>query len=569
MFKHDHLLKQKLLQKRSTVLSTLTFLMVSSNLYAIDAGSIQRDIETNLNNQQMEKQNKKRLLIEHNSHNDLKVLIKRFKFSGNTLIAESALQDHVANYVGKELSIKDLKEIVASLTDYYSSHGGLVKVYLPKQDVTDGTVTIAIIESKLNNIIIQNKESKFSELIAQKYINAQTRKGEPISTAKIATALINLNNIGGLDATSAFAKGANEESSDVVIELKDTTKFTGNVCIDNYGSKSTGFNEFNAAFTINNLSQSALYDNLNVMVLASMGVRYSRVDYSFPVGYSGDKIGITHSLMKYYLSSEPKIPASGYSSTVSIYENHPIISSGSLNFSWKNELSYKEMHNSYEQMQTSFKKMVTLSSTLSLDNSDEFWGGGKNYGNLTFTVGNLNLKPNQSDYENDALTTQTNGSFAKYSAYLSRTQTLTEALSLQLNFQGQTAFKNLDSSQQMSLGGAYAVRAYPSGEGGGSVGYLASTELKYAATEELSPSLFVDYSVAKAYAKVNENITQDIQRLSGFGVALQYSPSQIFNVQAQLTRRIITGYNPYANGTNSDGSPQGQNRLWLTSSYYF
>ncbi len=78
----------------------------------------------------------------------------------------------------------------------------------------------------------------------------------------------------------------------------------------------------------------------------------------------------------------------------------------------------------------------------------------------------------------DALTAGSQGGFTKYQASFARLQTIGGPLSLYLAARAQAAFDNLDSSEKMELGGAYAVRAYPEGEAYGDEGYVATAEAR-------------------------------------------------------------------------------------------
>jgi hypothetical protein len=57
--------------------------------------------------------------------------------------------------------------------------------------------------------------------------------------------------------------------------------------------------------------------------------------------------------------------------------------------------------------------------------------------------------------------------------------------------------------------------------------------------------------------------------LGGYGLGLNYSGVQNLVVKAQASRRLITGYNPNGNNTNSDGSLQTDTRLWVSANYFF
>ena len=85
----------------------------------------------------------------------------------------------------------------------------------------------------------------------------------------------------------------------------------------------------------------------------------------------------------------------------------------------------------------------------------------------------------------DAATAQTNGRFEKIVFAAARLQHVTTTVSLYAAITGQLASKNLDISEKMALGGAYAVRAYPTGESYADEGYVLNLEARW-----LAPRLF-------------------------------------------------------------------------------
>lgn len=67
-------------------------------------------------------------------------------------------------------------------------------------------------------------------------------------------------------------------------------------------------------------------------------------------------------------------------------------------------------------------------------------------------------------------------------------------MNLHINLHSQLASKDLDGSEQFSLGGADGIRAYPQGEASGSSGYQATAELRYATSiANLSLATFIDW----------------------------------------------------------------------------
>lgn len=138
------------------------------------------------------------------------------------------------------------------------------------------------------------------------------------------------------------------------------------------------------------------------------------------------------------------------------------------------------------------KRARVVIATLNGNSRDNLLGGGVNSFALAWSQGSLNID-GQLNQTIDDLTAGTQGRFHKLNPSLVRLQRLTERFSLYTQLQGQWADGNLDSSEKISLGGAYGVRAYPQGEASGDQGWLANLELRYALTEAWQLSTFVDH----------------------------------------------------------------------------
>jgi hypothetical protein len=80
------------------------------------------------------------------------IVVKTFTLTGPiTAFAPEQLQAALAGFVNRPLSLTELQEAAAAITQLYRQGGYfLARAYLPKQDVTAGTVTIAITEGVLD-----------------------------------------------------------------------------------------------------------------------------------------------------------------------------------------------------------------------------------------------------------------------------------------------------------------------------------------------------------------------------------------------------------------------------------
>ena len=129
---------------------------------------------------------------------------------------------------------------------------------------------------------------------------------------------------------------------------------------------------------------------------------------------------------------------------------------------------------------------------------------------------------------------------------------------------------NLDSSEKIYLGGATSVRAYPTGEAGGSMGHTLSLELRQRFDSHLTLAAFYDHG--RVQANADNNLTAAASPaawyLQGAGLSLGWQSPQGVDIKASLAQRV--GNNPAAqsNGSDNDGTLR-LNRAWLVASVAF
>ncbi len=123
----------------------------------------------------------------------------------------------------------------------------------------------------------------------------------------------------------------------------------------------------------------------------------------------------------------------------------------------------------------------------------------------------------------------------------------------------QRATKNLDSSEQFSLGGPYGVRAYANGASSGDSGWQASLELRYVPMAGLQFAAFAD--AGRVWLSQHPWTDERNQRrLSAAGLSItQAGPShQVMAAMAWPVQR-----------ENEQNGPKQEPRFWLRATRYF
>ena len=114
-----------------------------------DAGALMRQTEQMMRQSQMQRSSQMREALPPAmvmSESTL-LTVQVFKFSGNQLFTAEQLQSVVAGYANRPLNQHDLKHLTDAVSAAYRQAGWLVQAYIPRQDLSNGEMTVQVIES--------------------------------------------------------------------------------------------------------------------------------------------------------------------------------------------------------------------------------------------------------------------------------------------------------------------------------------------------------------------------------------------------------------------------------------
>ncbi|MFI5342521.1 MAG: ShlB/FhaC/HecB family hemolysin secretion/activation protein, partial [Candidatus Methylomirabilales bacterium] len=169
-----------------------------------------------------------------------KVLVTQFRVTGNTVIPSAKLEALVRSEEGKELSLAQLREVAARITDYYADKGFiLARAYLPPQDVREGVLEIAVLEGTIGRIEVTGNERYNSATITRALTRVENAK--VVNEGLLETAINDLNDYPGLNVRASLKPGESRGTTDVVLTAQERVPVNFGVDVDNYGSRFTGF----------------------------------------------------------------------------------------------------------------------------------------------------------------------------------------------------------------------------------------------------------------------------------------------------------------------------------------
>ena len=416
---------------------------------------------------------------------DVKVKVSEFTFSGNTVIESAALAAAVASDVGRELDSKELLEVTKKVRRVYVSRGYILAVaYLPKQEIHDGKVEIAILEGRLGEIKVNvASDARFGQNAAQRIVDAHLKSGDLITDAKIERPLLLIRDMAGLDAHSTINPGKELGTADLTIEViksEDKRFIDGQIDIDNYGNRYAG--EHRGGATVNLNSPLGFGDRLSLRGQFSFDETETNLvslNYILPVGPYGTKVGASYSKINYKLGKNQEFidqGVNGEAVVAGVNLIQPFVRRRGMNLFGKISYDYKDTDDYVDAAFTDDHKKVK-SGTLELSGDLQDHYKGYNYGSLSFSSGDVEITdPNFK--QNDQLSYQTEGHFSKVDWSFARLQQLPAEFYLFFSLTGQAASKNLQPIEKLALGGPNAVRAYPVGDAQGDDGQIYTLELR-------------------------------------------------------------------------------------------
>jgi hemolysin activation/secretion protein len=503
----------------------------------------------------------------------VKLRVTAFRFAGNTLLADAELQRTVAPWLNQTLDLNELRKAAGAVAQAYRAAGWVVRAYLPRQDVTDGMITIQIIEATFGGARAESPSGapplrlKLDRVL--RYVDAAQTPGEPVSSAALDRALLLIEDLPGVAVSGVLTPGRRSGETDLVLKLSDTPLISGDARLDNAGGRSTGATRYTASVALN--SPLGYGEQATASALHTQGLDYLRLGASLPLGASGLRVGVNGSTLRYRLTSSEfaALDAHGDSDTLGVEASYPLVRARLQNLFLNFNAERKRFNNLSGGAVVTRYRVNTYAAGLQGNHFDNWLGGGANTAGVTFITGHVDLNgsPNQAA---DALTTRTAGDFTKLRYNVARRQTLTQQLYVIAAVTGQWANKNLDSSEKFYLGGPGGVRAYPVNEGGGASGQLANLEARLALPANLTLSGFYDWG------RVVVNRTKDFPgaavinevTLKGAGIALAWNGPHNTQWRATWARRIGSNPNPTLAGLDQDGS-KTLNRIWLSASISF
>jgi hemolysin activation/secretion protein len=384
--------------------------------------------------------------------------LKNVVLTGNDSIPTESFDPIIAKYIGKEVYLNDLRELAIAIKREYRERGYIAAyVYLPPQSVTDNTVEIAVIEGKLGSVEVTGNKW-FSGKVIKRFL--RLAPGQVLFYNDLRRALSFLNKHRDVQGKAILKPGKEAKTTDLEISVKDKFPIHIGADVNNIGTQNTG--KTRVGFSLSDTNLFGQMDQLSSRFQLGSRTWSVGADYNIPVHSSGTLVGISYTRSHVNVGGAfDNLGIKGNATTYGVYAIQPVLSRSWVDASMNLGFDWKSVKNTMLGEESGHDELRILNTGVNPEFSDAW---GKTFFPNTFSVGLPGFLGASHKNNPSATRPGTGGQFFIYRSSLIRYQRL--PADMMYVFRGQMQLTNdaLPPSEQLSLGGALAVRGYPEGE---------------------------------------------------------------------------------------------------------
>jgi hemolysin activation/secretion protein len=414
--------------------------------------------------------------------------VKGFEFEGMSYFSTEETMALFQALVDQKTSLEAVRNAADQLEKKYRDLGFfLTRVFIPPQQVKDGVFKIRVIEGYIGQVFVEGPSEGMNNQITQ--LTAALINKKPLDLATLERVLLLINDIPGASGSGVLRQGAELGTSDLVITAAPSPD-SNVLTFSNTGSNSTGPLSLN--YNGNFQQPFGQTGSLN-FGLTGTGSRMEEVQsavvrYSNAIGGSGLQ-GSFGGLASRALPGGSAKPLDIRSDSYSISPRlrYPLQRSRSSSVYVDLGLSVNRSFTTLagQPLSNSRSSVAELTGSWALNG----WLDGTQNFSVSMFKGTGLFTPSREDAPlTDPGFTQR---FTKYVGNFTRTQTLPNNFSLQMQVSGQylPSDQKLAASESVAFGGPFIGRGFDAAHIAGDRGVGGLLELRYDSAVELAPTI--------------------------------------------------------------------------------
>ncbi len=430
--------------------------------------------------------------------------LKDVAVTGSTVLESEALRAPFEPLIGRTVSLDAVYAAASALQNRYRSQGYiLTRVVVPAQRITAGVVQIRVVEGFISEVLIEGDIGPVRRQV-ERTVSRVTRL-RPVRNTDLERYLLLANDIPGISAVGVLRPGAGEPGASQLLVRVRRKRVDGFATFNNRESDLTG--PLAAAVGAGGNGLTPFGDRLE-------GLYFLTIDSQEPTRFTeGNPFEQSFGLIAYEtllngegtrLRGEASLGVSRPGADLAVLDiaarvsryaaaiSHPIVRTRA--FDLTGTVSFQSIleRTSIAGTRVARDKLSILGLDIEADFQDTLF-------RIARTQAQFNLRRGVEIFgatsDDDGLVTRPEGTseYTTVSGYVSRTQSLSNAMDLFLEATGQYAFNTLLSQAEFRIGGDSFGRAFDPSQAAGEHGWGVAAELRF--TDDTGWRILPDYQL--------------------------------------------------------------------------
>lgn len=479
---------------------------------------------------------------------DEKFILSAVEITGMTAYSPQEIEKIYARYVGQEISVAVLFEIIAALHNKYLQDGyTLSRVFLPVQNITAGIAKIEVVEGYISAVELD--PSVPGSFVIDDAV-ARILAMRPLNTVELERLLLIINALPHM-GVSAILASLDDTHPDakipgalrLVLRNEKHAELFAGLGFDNHGSVFTGpfqLSGFGRVFDL-----GVQHSRLEISSTVSTSLpeqQFLALDYKMPVlGASGTTLSLTASIAKTEPGSNlDALDIQGLSKFIGAEISYPLIRQRGMVLNIDAGFDLRNSKTDILDDRLYDDRLRVLRAGFNFNASDSW--SGVTLMDFHYARG-LNILGARETGSVDLSREDGESDFNKMTATLGRLQSLPHHFEAYGILTGQFAFEPLLSAEEFGFGGGVLGRGYNPSEIAGDRGIAGTVELRHHSGALPGPFAiqaqpYVFYDIGKVWNIDQGDTTHMSAASSGAGArfATQDGWNMDMNLAFPLTR---------------------------------
>lgn len=402
------------------------------------------------------------------------VYVNTIEVAPSEILTKDEINKLVQPLVGRNVFIDDIQRVIDQINNLYAQKGFVTaRAFLPEQTVQNGNIYIALTESKIGSITVQQNKWTKDGYITRRI---PEQEGKLFDIVELEKDVLDFNRYNeGIKLSANLRAGQKPGTTDIELVADESFPFHIMGVMDNAGRYNTGSLRGGAMLYADSLTGHR--DRLSIGSYFSGGAQSPFADYNFPVNKKDGRVGFTYSstFAKVKWGSIADIfDLRSAGQQYSLYYSQPLIRKTGFELKSYVAANYKRARTT-----GSIRALEELGNVIdTIDNVTSLEAALQARKDTKYGIWYLNQS---AYYAIPIFGSDRDNNYFKYSGSLVRLHDFSHGVigQLRANYQFIPGDKRIPYLDQMQTGGLATVRGYSEGLMIGKNGYFISGELMF------------------------------------------------------------------------------------------